>query len=135
MNVGYLSISAAWSRMGDGDLVVRTPSGKVISQNNKGPSASTDQGALDQDSTNRGPENIFWDPTNAVTPPSGTYYVCFETTSFTYIAAWFTLTVTIRITFSSGATIVLSKQITATQKNSFNCNSSANTLIGSFNYP
>lgn len=125
-----------WSRGGDGDIVVRTPTGKLINSNNRGPSVSTDQGELDRDSTNRGPENIFWDPSNGVTPPIGTYYVCFETTSFfPSVSNWFSVTVTFRITFPSGATIVLTRTFTGTQKNSYNCHSSSNTFVGSFNYP
>ncbi|OJH37837.1 hypothetical protein BON30_27055 [Cystobacter ferrugineus] len=74
-------ISATWDRPGDGDLIVTTPTGNVISNDNMGPGDSTDQGQKDQDDyTGQGPENVFW--ASGVTPPPGTYYVCFETAEF-----------------------------------------------------
>ncbi|WP_395855321.1 EGF domain-containing protein [Cystobacter fuscus] len=77
---GSLQISATWSRTGDGNLMVTTPGGKLISDENTGPD-NTDGGQKDQDSTDQGPENIFW--ASGVTPPSGEYHICFETAGFT----------------------------------------------------
>ncbi|EPX61749.1 Fibrillin-1 precursor [Cystobacter fuscus DSM 2262] len=78
---GSLQISATWGRPGDGDLMVTTPTGKLISSDNMGPNPGTDGGQKDQDDyTGQGPENIFW--ASGKTPPSGTYHVCFETADF-----------------------------------------------------
>ncbi|CAM4934006.1 unnamed protein product [Rotaria socialis] len=76
---GEFGISVTWSRPGDGDIVVTTPSRKSIYYGNKGPSVATDQGQLDHDDTrNTGPENIFWN----VTAPTGVYHICFQQYSF-----------------------------------------------------
>jgi hypothetical protein len=78
---GNLQFSAMWSRPGNGDLLVKTPSGHTIFWDNVGPSPGTDLGQMDMDATDGvGPENVFWD--GATTPMSGTYYLCFETTAF-----------------------------------------------------
>lgn len=135
MNVGYLSCALTWSRSGDGDIVVATPNGNVIQYQNKGPSNDTDQGKLDRDDKNKGPENVFW-PSTGPPPPTGTYYVCFEPFLFgLVISSILPVTVTYRIVFPSGAYIVLSRRFTSTQRNSYNCDASSNTLVGSFNYP
>jgi hypothetical protein len=55
-----LVISLTWSRIGDGDLVVVTPSGKTISRRNKGPDNITDQGQFAVEIIDGiGPEEIF----------------------------------------------------------------------------
>ncbi|NTX63199.1 DUF4215 domain-containing protein [Myxococcus sp. CA051A] len=77
---GNLQFTATWSRDGDADIAVRTPTGKVIYYLNIGPNAGTDFGRLDVDSRGRGPENIFW--ATGRTPPSGTYDVCLLTQFF-----------------------------------------------------
>ncbi|ATB36871.1 Fibrillin-1 (MP340) [Cystobacter fuscus] len=78
---GNLQISATWNRPGDADLIVSTPSGKLVWWDNLGPNAGTDFGQMDRDDTSgQGPENVFW--ASDRTPPSGTYHVCFETADF-----------------------------------------------------
>ena len=78
VGIGYLSCTMTWSRPGDGDIVVRTPTGNTIAYNNTGPSQYTDQGQLDKDDRNgTGPENVFWSNSRSI-PPTGIYYVCFE---------------------------------------------------------
>ena len=58
--VGKLGIASAWSRPGDGDIVVGTPNGKYIYYGNVGPSTRTDGGVLDRDDlTGKVPENIY----------------------------------------------------------------------------
>jgi hypothetical protein len=60
---------------------VTTPSNNSISNNNKGPNQSTDQGQYDIDISNgTGLDNIFWN--NNVRPPIGVYHICVETQSF-----------------------------------------------------
>ena len=82
MNIGALGASLAWSRPGDGDIVITTATGKNIYWGNKGPSANTDGGYLDRDDRlGTGPENIYWQ-TNGTAPPLGTYYACFQPYSF-----------------------------------------------------
>lgn len=78
---GALQITLVWSRPGDGDLMVQTPSGKLVWWNNLGPGEETDFGQMDKDDTSgMGPENVFWaeDPP----PPPGEYHVCFSTSFF-----------------------------------------------------
>ncbi|WP_395845869.1 EGF domain-containing protein [Cystobacter fuscus] len=78
---GNLQFSATWNRPGDADLIVSTPSGKLIWWENLGPSAGTDHGQMDRDDTSgQGPENVFWALDK--TPPSGPYHVCVETALF-----------------------------------------------------
>ncbi|MFP2960319.1 EGF domain-containing protein [Myxococcus sp. 1LA] len=43
-----LQIATSWARSGDGDLVVRTPTGKLIHGGNRGPGVETDYGYLDR---------------------------------------------------------------------------------------
>jgi hypothetical protein len=79
VGVGEFGITVTWSRPGDGDIHVQTPSGKLIKYNNKGPSASTDNGRLDVDDQHgTGPENVFWNET----APSGVYNICFDQFAF-----------------------------------------------------
>ncbi|NVJ05811.1 EGF domain-containing protein [Myxococcus sp. AM001] len=76
-----LQIATSWARFGDGDLVVRTPTGKVIHAGNPGPDAGTDFGALDLTaSSGWGPERVIW--TTSALPPVGTYDVCFKAASY-----------------------------------------------------
>ncbi|NTX55568.1 EGF domain-containing protein [Myxococcus sp. CA039A] len=76
-----LQVTAMWGRDGDADLVVRTPTGKIIFYDNRGPGPSTDGGELDQDaSSGRGPENVVWNP--GFTPPNGTYDICLKAAGF-----------------------------------------------------
>ncbi|RJS23108.1 EGF domain-containing protein [Corallococcus sp. H22C18031201] len=79
---GALQFTATWNRDGDADLLVRTPTGKLISFWNPGPSDTTDRGILDVDARKGlGPENIYWPL--GTTPPSGTYDICLSLTTFT----------------------------------------------------
>jgi|GEM_PF-1735889 len=71
---GILRISMTWTREGDADLYVTTPSGKTIYWNNEGPGLGTDFGIYDLSSSAFGPETVIW-PTLSV-PPIGTYHVC-----------------------------------------------------------
>lgn len=43
-----LQITTSWARAGDGDLVVRTPSGKLIHGGNRGPGIETADGTLNR---------------------------------------------------------------------------------------
>ena len=73
---GQLRFTSTWSRNGDIDVWVGTPSGKAIGWTNQGANANTDMGKQDRDDTRgTGPENIYWE----VTPPTGTYHVCVAT--------------------------------------------------------
>ncbi|WP_254613994.1 DUF4215 domain-containing protein [Myxococcus sp. CA056] len=75
VGTGNLQFTATWSRDGDADIYVKTPTGRMIYVENRGPNVGTDFGALDVDDTGGdGPENVFWAPNR--TPPSGTYHVC-----------------------------------------------------------
>ncbi|CAF0916543.1 unnamed protein product [Adineta steineri] len=136
-NVGYLACTLTWSRPGDGDIVVTTPSGKTICYTNRGPSNATDQGELDRDDqVGEGPENVYW-PSNGTLPPTGTYYVCFEPYQFNnpIISIINPITVIYRIVRPSSPTLIFTRTFTSTITNSYNCNITSNTLIGSFNYP
>jgi hypothetical protein len=70
---GQLRFTSTWSRAGDIDVWVTTPSGKSIGWTNQGANANTDMGKQDRDDTSgTGPENIYWEST----PPTGhTIYV------------------------------------------------------------
>jgi hypothetical protein len=73
---GQLRFTSTWSRNGDIDVWVGTPSGKAIGWRNQGANANTDMGRQDRDDTTGiGPENIYWE----TTPPAGTYHVCVAT--------------------------------------------------------
>ncbi|NTX05785.1 DUF4215 domain-containing protein, partial [Myxococcus sp. CA040A] len=91
LGTGNLQFTATWSRSGDADIYVRTPTGKLIYFLNKGPSEATDFGQLDVDSRGTGPENIFWAADR--TPPSGTYNICFEAFAFGPAPLSFTIVV------------------------------------------
>jgi len=67
---GNLRLTLVWSGSGIWTCTLVTPTGGHIYFGHKGPDASTDFGQLDvDDTTKRGPENIFWDV--AYVPPSG----------------------------------------------------------------
>lgn len=70
---GTLRITLNWSREGDGDLYVLTPSENIISWENPGPDEWTDGAFLEYDGL-YGPENLVW-PVDAPIV-DGTYYVC-----------------------------------------------------------
>ncbi|WP_194863092.1 EGF domain-containing protein [Myxococcus sp. AB036A] len=76
-----LQIATSWARAGDGDLVVRTPSGKLIYGGNRGPGIETDYGTLDRiASAGWGPERVIWNA--GAPPPAGQYDVCFKAAGF-----------------------------------------------------
>jgi hypothetical protein len=67
-----LRFSSTWSRPGDIDVWVTTPSGASIGWQQQ----TADGGRQDRDDTSgTGPENIYWE----VSPVSGTYSVCVAT--------------------------------------------------------
>ena len=69
---GQLRFSSTWSRPGDIDVWVTTPSGISIGWQNQ----RADGGQQDRDDTRgTGPENIYWE----VMPVSGSYNVCVAT--------------------------------------------------------
>ncbi|WP_426748574.1 EGF domain-containing protein [Myxococcus faecalis] len=76
-----LRFTATWGRDGDADLVVRTPTGKIVSYGNPGPGPSTDQGRFEGDvASGMGPENVAW--YEGTMPPAGTYDVCLKAANF-----------------------------------------------------
>jgi len=72
VSYGDLFFRINWYVVRDIDLTVVTPSGKIVYSNNIGPSLATDYGFLEDQSTQMGPENIYW----SGTPPTGNYQVC-----------------------------------------------------------
>ena len=135
VGIGYLSFTLTWSRNGDGDLVVKTPNGKVICFNNTGPSSSTDQGRLDvDDQTGTGPENIFWSNSGSK-PPTGIYHACFEPYNFNpNITNLNPISVTLNIKGSNN-TFSITMNFTSTIKNKYDCNANAPNLLASYTYP
>ncbi|MCE9668574.1 hypothetical protein LY474_12195 [Myxococcus stipitatus] len=75
-----LAFSVTWSRMGDADLIVTTPTGKRVYYQNPGPGPGTDYGALERDDRFLGPETISWAP--GTPPPAGVYHACLFLSSF-----------------------------------------------------
>ncbi|CAF3562593.1 unnamed protein product [Rotaria socialis] len=130
---GEFGISVTWSRPGDGDIVVTTPSRKSIYYGNKGPSVATDQGQLDHDDTrNTGPENIFWN----VTAPTGVYHICFQQYSFSVPSnVTNPITATFQIRRPNAVTQTLTKTFVNGDRIVPNtCNSTMFTYVGSVNY-
>ena len=136
VGIGYLSCTMTWSRVSDGDIVVRTPNNKVIFYNVTGPSPATDQGILDVDNTNgTGPENVFWSNSSSV-PPYGTYYVCFEPYDFLpHISPAFPVAVTVTVARSTNTPLTFQRNFTSEQKNGYACGPGLTSLMGSFTYP
>jgi hypothetical protein len=135
LNVGYLACALTWSRPGDGDIVVTTPNNRTIYYHNKGPT-NTDGGILDRDDlVGTGPENVYW-PISGSLPPTGTYYICFEPYSITpTISITNPITVVYQIIRPPSSIIVFTRTFTSVIKNSYNCDSTSPTLVGSFTYP
>jgi hypothetical protein len=134
VGVGEFGITVTWSRPGDGDIHVQTPSGKLIKYSNKGPAASTDNGQLDvDDQRGTGPENVFW----SETAPIGVYNICFDQYSFSPSAsptAPITATFTIRRPGRAPQTIT--KTFTdGGRLDSTKCDSSLPSFIDSVEYP
>lgn len=132
---GNLSVTATWSRAGNGDLLVTTPTPNTIWSGNLGPSAGTDFGEMDRaDSAGTGPENVFWD--TGATPPSGTYHVCFETTSFAPApAAGTPVTVTVVVRRPAMSPLTLMATMSAPTMTYGNCAPAHDSFVGSFTMP
>ena len=76
-----MQIATSWARPGDGDLIVRTPTGKLIHGGNRGPGVETDDGSMDRiASSGWGPERVLWYA--SAPPPAGQYDVCFNAVAF-----------------------------------------------------
>lgn len=125
-----------WSRDGDGDIVVGTPNNKQISFKNPGSSSATDYGRLDvDDKTGTGPENIFWSSSGPA-PPNGTYYVCFEPYAFSMNATGSNpISVAVKVVRSANTMLTFRRNFTSHRTDSYQCDASSKTLLGSFTYP
>ena len=81
-SVIQMQIATSWALPGDGDLVVRTPTGKLIHKGNRGPSTETDFGSMDMTATSGwGPERVIW--SGSALPPAGLYDICFKAANYT----------------------------------------------------
>ena len=136
MNVGSLGASLAWSRPGDGDILITTPTGKTIYWGNKGPSVNTDGGYLDRDDrVGTGPENIFWQ-SNGTAPPLGTYYACFQQYSFNPPASPSNpLQATINVRRPMSPTMTFTRVFTSPLTLPNQCSPSEPTYMGTFTNP
>ncbi|QSQ11855.1 DUF4215 domain-containing protein [Myxococcus landrumensis] len=129
-----LQVTMTWSRNGNGDLLVLTPSGKLISFANRWPGPLTDYGQLDvDDQLGKGPENIFW--AESTTPPTGDYRVCAAVTGFIpYVTPQDPVSVGVRIRRNGLPDVELSKTFTAPQFLQ-PCTPESPTNVGPFNLP
>ena len=129
-------MALTWSRPGDGDIVVATPSGRNIFWQNRGPTAATDNGFLDQDDqAGTGPENVYW-PSSGPNPPAGTYHMCFQPYAFDPAPSPENPVVaSMNIRRPDGTITTLTK--TVTQRYSFNnqCSPTSSSFMGSITYP
>ncbi|MBU8900835.1 hypothetical protein DRW03_27395 [Corallococcus sp. H22C18031201] len=134
VGMGNLQFNVTWSRAGDGDLLVVTPSGKVISYVNPGPNAATDFGRLDRDDqTGTGPENVFWDV--AQTPPAGTYNLCFNTSVFFPLPTPATpVDIVLTARRPGKAPVVINKHLTESTVSVF-CGPLTPNFVGSYTLP
>ena len=136
VNTGNLGMSLVWSRPGDGDIYLTTPGNRTIYYGNRGPSVITDGGFLDMDDQNgTGPENIYW-PTNSTTPPVGTYYICWQTLTFSpsiSVSNPLILTATVRVPLQPTQTFTII--VTRGARTSIPCRATSATLLGTFTYP
>ena len=134
---GNLRITLTWSRNGDGDIVVALPGSKYIEAYNKGPSAATNNGLQDVDNRAKGPENVYWQP--QYTPPSGTYYLCFVTYSFSTLSTSNPVTATFVVSRPYKVDLTFTKSFTATTGNGnalyTSCGASSANRVGTFTYP
>ena len=135
VNTGNLGVSLVWSRPGDGDIYLTTPTNRTISYRNKGPSANTDGGFLDMDDVDgMGPENIYW-PTSSNVPPTGTYYICWQTYSFSPSPSASNpviFTATVRVPLQPTYTYTVTTRSFSTNAP---CTANSVTLLGTFTYP
>jgi hypothetical protein len=132
---GSLQFSATWNRMGDGDLIVATPGGMMVSFANPGPNIGTEGGQMDRDDVaGTGPENVYWASTS--TPPSGQYHVCFMTSSFTPLPS---LTdpvhVTITVRWPGRAPMSFKKEFVANALSAGDCSPAEPTFVATIAYP
>ncbi len=128
-------ISLTWSRIGDGDLIVKTPSGKFISRKNKGPGNSTDQGQFALEiADGTGPEDIFWDE-NTI-PPPGNYSVCAEPYYFSPAVDFINpVTFTVQVRTPPSKIKILKKNMTQSGGSDLLCDRFSNTFVTTFQYP
>lgn len=136
INVGRLGCTLIWSRPGDGDIVVTTPTNKTIYYKNRGPSVNTSDGQLDRDDLNgTGPENVYWS-SNSSLPPIGTYYLCFEPYDIKpLISIVDPITVTYHVTRPIHPILTLTRTFFNVFKFAYNCSPLAPTFVGNFTYP
>lgn len=136
VGIGYLSCTLTWSRDGDGDIVVRTANNKVISYINPNISSATDFGQLDvDDKDGTGPENIFWS-NSSVSPPNGTYYVCFSQYNFNPNAtSQYPIVATVKIKRSTNVDLIFTRNFTSYYRNASDCYSNSPHFLGSFTFP
>lgn len=116
-------------------MIVRTPAGKTISRNNKGPSNNTDQGQFAAEVTSgTGSEEIFWN--TDIKPPTGTYYICAEPYNFVpAISTNNRVTFTVQVRTPPSKIRTFTKNITSSSTNNLACSHTSNTLVATFPYP
>ena len=134
--MGNLGVSLVWSRPGDGDIYLTTPGNRTIYYGNKGPSVITDGGFLYKDDRNgTGPEIIYW-PTNSNTPPAGTYYICWQTLTFSPpINASNPVNFTAKVMVPLKPIYTCTITVTKIATTSVPCSAASRTLLGMFKYP
>ncbi len=134
VGVGEFGITVTWSRPGDGDIHVVTPSGGWIYYNNKGPTAATQQGQLDRDDRiNTGPENVFWNGT----APTGVYHICFDQFAFNPVSSPTNpITATFLIRRPGKAPQTITKTFTSGGRlDNVKCNPLAASYVTAIEYP
>lgn len=134
VSTGSFSLTLTWSTPGDGDLVVTTPNDNTIYYANTGPDSTTDFGQFERDDlVGTGPENAFWNI--SVTPPTGTYHICFRQFGLTAtIANPITATIQVRERFSPIQ--IISKTFTSRSVSQPSlCRPDLNTFVTSVDYP
>lgn len=132
---GSLQFSATWNRMGDGDLIVATPGGMMISFANPGPNAGTEGGEMDRDDVvGTGPENVYW--AAATTPPSGQYHLCFMTSAFTPMPSLADpLNVTITVRWPGRDPISFKKEFVDNTLSAGDCSPADPAFVATIAYP
>lgn len=130
-----LLFNLTWSRNGDGDLVVKTPLGKMISRMNKGPNNSTDCGQFGVDITSgMGAENIFW--SNDTIPPTGLYYICAVPYYFSpSVSTYNPVTFTVEARTPPSKVQIYTRTMRSSSNDYNSCDNFSDMLITSFAYP
>jgi hypothetical protein len=126
LSVGLLAIKISWDVSGEGDLFVTTPNGNTISYLDPGP---LDGGELEVDNAGFGPENIFWPVGN--TPPTGTYFVCWNPWDF-FVGETVNVTATVSI---PGEEPFVFMQERSTDYTVETCSDMTSSFLFSFDYP